>query len=56
MFIGDGGSMVYPSSYDLCEGSGFLLLSVTAGEDQPVKYPANLPSADVTTINKTVPR
>jgi hydrogenase nickel incorporation protein HypB len=52
MFIGDGGSMVYPSSYDFCEGSGFLLRSVTAGEDQPVKYPANLPSADVTTITK----
>jgi len=52
MFIGNGGSLVYPSSYDFGEDSRFLLLSVTAGEDQPAKYPANLPSADVTIIIK----
>jgi hydrogenase nickel incorporation protein HypB len=52
MFIGNGGSLVCPSSYDFGEASGFLLLSVTAAEDQPVKYPAKLPSADANTITK----
>jgi hydrogenase nickel incorporation protein HypB len=52
MFMGNGGSLVYPAYYDFVENSDFLLLSVTAGEDQPAKYLANLPSADVTIITK----
>ena len=42
-----------PSSYDLGEDLRFVLLSVTEGEDKPLKYPTIFNSADVAIITKS---
>ena len=42
-----------PSSYDLGEDLRFVLLSVTEGEDKPLKYPTIFNSADVAVITKS---
>ena len=41
------------SSYDLGEDLRFVLLSVTEGEDKPLKYPTIFNSADVAIITKS---
>jgi hydrogenase nickel incorporation protein HypB len=41
-----------PSSYDLGENLRLVLLSVTEGEDKPLKYPTIFNSADVALITK----
>jgi hydrogenase nickel incorporation protein HypB len=40
LFIENVGNLVCPSSYDLGEAAKIVLLSVTEGEDKPLKYPA----------------
>jgi hydrogenase nickel incorporation protein HypB len=45
--------LVCPSSYDLGEDLRFVLLSVTEGEDKPLKYPTIFNSADVAVITKS---
>jgi hydrogenase nickel incorporation protein HypB len=52
LFIENVGNLVCPSSYDLGEDLRFVLLSVTEGEDKPVKYPTIFNSADVAVITK----
>ena len=47
------GNLVCPTAYDLGEDSRVALLSVTEGEDKPVKYPQLFHSADVVVITKT---
>jgi hydrogenase nickel incorporation protein HypB len=47
------GNLVCPSSYDLGEDVRVALLSVTEGEDKPLKYPAIFNSSDVAVITKT---
>src|ERR1700730_16207949 len=47
LFIENVGNLVCPSSYDLGEDLRFVLLSVTEGEDKPLKYPTIFNSADV---------
>ena len=42
-----------PSSYDLGEDLRLVLLSVTEGEDKPLKYPTIFNSADVAIITKS---
>ncbi|MCA2985115.1 MAG: hydrogenase accessory protein HypB, partial [Gemmatimonas sp.] len=44
--------LVCPSSYDLGEATRVVLLSVTEGEDKPLKYPTIFNSADVAIITK----
>jgi hydrogenase nickel incorporation protein HypB len=44
---------VCPSSYDLGEDLRLVLLSVTEGEDKPLKYPTIFNTADVAIITKT---
>jgi hydrogenase nickel incorporation protein HypB len=39
LFIENVGNLVCPSSYDLGENLRLVLLSVTEGEDKPLKYP-----------------
>ncbi len=39
LFIENVGNLVCPSSYDLGENARAVLLSVTEGEDKPLKYP-----------------
>jgi len=53
LFIENVGNLVCPSSYDLGEDLRVVLLSVTEGEDKPLKYPTIFNSADVAIITKT---
>jgi hydrogenase nickel incorporation protein HypB len=52
LFIENVGNLVCPSSYDLGEAVRVVLLSVTEGEDKPLKYPTIFNSADVAVITK----
>jgi hydrogenase nickel incorporation protein HypB len=52
LFIENVGNLVCPSSYDLGEKTRVALLSVTEGEDKPLKYPTIYNSADVAVITK----
>jgi hydrogenase nickel incorporation protein HypB len=52
LFIENVGNLVCPSSYDLGENLRLVLMSVTEGEDKPLKYPTIFNSADVTLITK----
>ncbi len=53
LFIENVGNLVCPSSYDVGENLRLVLLSVTEGEDKPLKYPTIFNSADVAVITKT---
>lgn len=52
LIIENVGNLVCPSAYDLGENKRIALLSVTEGEDKPLKYPTLFKSADVVIINK----
>jgi hydrogenase nickel incorporation protein HypB len=53
LFIENVGNLVCPSSYDLGEDYRMVLMSVTEGEDKPLKYPTIFNTADVAVITKT---
>jgi hydrogenase nickel incorporation protein HypB len=53
LFIENVGNLVCPSSYDLGENLRLVLISVTEGEDKPLKYPTIFNSADVAVVTKT---
>jgi len=52
LFIENVGNLVCPSSYDLGERVRVALLSVTEGEDKPLKYPGLFNSSDAAVITK----
>ncbi|MGA7216820.1 MAG: hydrogenase nickel incorporation protein HypB [Candidatus Sulfotelmatobacter sp.] len=52
LFIENVGNLVCPSSYDLGEDLRLVLISVTEGEDKPLKYPTIFNSADVAIVSK----
>jgi len=52
LFIENVGNLVCPSSYDLGEDLRLVLLSVTEGEDKPLKYPTIFNTADVAVVTK----
>jgi hydrogenase nickel incorporation protein HypB len=52
LFIENVGNLVCPSSYDLGESLRLVLMSVTEGEDKPLKYPTIFHSADVAVVTK----
>ncbi len=52
VFIENVGNLVCPASYDLGETYRVVLLSVTEGEDKPLKYPVIFHSADAVVITK----
>ena len=52
LFIENVGNLVCPSSYDLGESLRLVLMSVTEGEDKPLKYPTIFNSADVAVVSK----
>jgi hydrogenase nickel incorporation protein HypB len=52
LFIENVGNLVCPSSYDLGESIRVAMLSVTEGEDKPLKYPGLFNSADAAVITK----
>jgi hydrogenase nickel incorporation protein HypB len=53
LFIENVGNLVCPSSYDLGEDLRAVLLSVTEGEDKPLKYPTIFNTSDLALITKT---
>ncbi|WP_353072485.1 hydrogenase nickel incorporation protein HypB [Tunturiibacter gelidiferens] len=52
LFIENVGNLVCPASYDLGEDLRLVLLSVTEGEDKPLKYPTIFNGADAAVITK----
>ena len=52
LFLENVGNLVCPTSYDLGEEARAVLLSVTEGEDKPLKYPATFHHADLMVLNK----
>jgi len=52
LFLENVGNLVCPTSYDLGEAVRAVLLSVTEGEDKPLKYPATFHHADLVVLNK----
>lgn len=52
LFIENVGNLVCPSSYDLGEDLRAVLLSVTEGEDKPLKYPTIFHSSDLAVLTK----
>ena len=53
LFIENVGNLVCPTSWDLGESIRVALLSVTEGEDKPLKYPGLFNTSDVAIITKT---
>ena len=53
LFIENVGNLVCPSSYDLGEAAKIVLLSVTEGEDKPLKYPSIFFKSDLLILTKT---
>jgi hydrogenase nickel incorporation protein HypB len=52
LFIENVGNLVCPASYDLGESLRFVAVSVTEGEDKPLKYPTIFNTADIALITK----
>ena len=52
LFLENVGNLVCPTSYDLGEEARAVVLSVTEGEDKPLKYPATFHHADLMVLNK----
>jgi len=52
LIIENVGNLVCPASYDLGEGLRVVLLSVTEGEDKPLKYPNIFRNANLVVITK----
>jgi len=52
LFIENVGNLVCPGSYDLGEHAKVVVLSVTEGEDKPLKYPGIFLKAELCVINK----
>ena len=52
VFIENVGNLVCPALFDLGEAARAVLVSVTEGEDKPLKYPHMFRSADVVLLNK----
>jgi hydrogenase nickel incorporation protein HypB len=52
LFIENVGNLVCPSSFDLGEDLRLVLLSVTEGEDKPLKYPTIFNTADIAVVTK----
>jgi hydrogenase nickel incorporation protein HypB len=52
LFIENVGNLVCPAAYDLGESLRVVLMSVTEGEDKPLKYPTIFNSADAVVLTK----
>jgi hydrogenase nickel incorporation protein HypB len=52
LFIENVGNLVCPTSYDLGEDFKIVVLSVTEGEDKPLKYPGIFRKAQLMILNK----
>ena len=54
LFIENIGNLVCPSGFDLGEAGKVVILSVTEGDDKPIKYPDAFAAADLMLISKTI--
>ena len=52
LFIENVGNLVCPAAFDLGEAHKVVILSVTEGEDKPLKYPDMFAAADLLLLNK----
>jgi hydrogenase nickel incorporation protein HypB len=52
LFIENVGNLVCPSSYDLGEAAKIVILSVTEGEDKPLKYPSIFFKSELMVLSK----
>lgn len=52
LFIENVGNLVCPSMFDLGESKRVVIISVTEGEDKPIKYPTMFETSDICIINK----
>jgi hydrogenase nickel incorporation protein HypB len=52
VFVENVGNLVCPALFDLGEAARVVVVSVTEGEDKPLKYPTMFAGADVVVINK----
>ena len=52
LLIENVGNLVCPSSYDLGESAKIVVLSVTEGEDKPLKYPSIFFKSELLILNK----
>jgi hydrogenase nickel incorporation protein HypB len=53
LLVENVGNLVCPSSYDLGEAAKIVLLSVTEGEDKPLKYPGIFHRSSLMLLTKT---
>ncbi len=53
VFIENVGNLVCPSLFDLGERARVVVISVTEGQDKPLKYPHMFAAADLVVVNKT---
>ena len=52
LFIENVGNLVCPAAFDLGEAHKVVILSVTEGEDKPLKYPDMFRASDIMILNK----
>ena len=52
LFIENVGNLVCPAAFDLGEAHKVVILSVTEGDDKPIKYPDMFHAADLMLLNK----
>ena len=53
LVIENVGNLVCPSLFDLGESQRVVVISVTEGDDKPLKYPTMFETSDICIINKT---
>jgi len=53
LFIENVGNLVCPAGFDLGEAHKVVILSVTEGDDKPLKYPDAFAAADLMIVSKT---
>ena len=53
MFVENVGNLVCPALFDLGEAAKVVVISVTEGDDKPLKYPHMFAAADLVVVNKT---
>jgi len=53
LFVENVGNLVCPAEFDIGEDARVVVLSVTEGEDKPLKYPVMFRVCDAALLNKT---
>ena len=53
LFIENVGNLVCPALFDVGEHAKVVVISVTEGDDKPIKYPHMFAAADLVVVNKT---